>query len=194
MRDDLPDEVLMDQVAREDAAAFDALFVRHRRGVFHYTLRMVSEHALAEDLTQEAFLRVWRARHSYRIGASFRAWLFTIARRVALDELRKRRLPTVRLSPDGDTDPRAACEPPADRSGADPVDAVVARELERVIDVALDRLPEPLREVVILRDAEGMSYEEMAQVVGCPLGTIKSRLSAARARLRDAAAAWLDIP
>src|SRR5262249_49035414 len=90
MWDELPDESLMRRIARDDAAAFDALFLRHQRAVFSYTFRMVGDGAAAEDLTQECFLRVGRARQRYEPAAAFRTWLFTIARRLALDELKRR--------------------------------------------------------------------------------------------------------
>lgn len=96
MADDLPDETLMQRLARNDTAAFDRLFRRHRRAVFSYSFRMVGDGPAAEDLAQECFLRVWRARERYQPAAAFRTWLFTIARRLALDELKRReRHPTV---------------------------------------------------------------------------------------------------
>src|SRR5438128_1220015 len=96
MWDDLPDETLMQRIARNDTMAFDILFQRHRRAVFSYTFRMIGDGPAAEDLTQECFLRVWRARQRYQPAAAFRTWLLTIARRLALDELKRREAhPTV---------------------------------------------------------------------------------------------------
>jgi RNA polymerase sigma-70 factor (ECF subfamily) len=194
MREDLTDELLMHRIACGDAAAFDVLFLRYRRAIFHYTLRMVTESTLAEDLTQECFLRVWRSRHQYRLGAPFRTWLFTIARRIALDEVKKRRVPTTALAADTEegSDSRVRAEQLTDPSHEDPAEIAVSRELTRVIEGALNHLPETLREVVLLRDRENMTYEEIAQITGCPLGTVKSRLNAARARLRAVALEWLN--
>jgi RNA polymerase sigma-70 factor (ECF subfamily) len=191
---DLPDESLMQRVAGNDTGAFDALFQRHRRAVFSFTFGMVGDGPTAEDLTQECFVRVWRARERYQPTAAFRTWLFTIARRLALDELKRRQshptlLATDATEEDGST---AAVEAVATGEAANPQEVVVARELARALEQALRTLPEELREAAVLRDVEGMSYEEIAGVLGCPMGTIKSRLNAARKRLQAAAREWLD--
>ncbi len=193
MGEDRPDEALMQQAARDDTDAFDALFVRHRRAVFSYTFRMVGDAATAEDLTQECFLRLWRARARYVPTAAFRTWLFTIARRLALDELKRPQPAVVSLAPDlaEAGEPTARTEPAADPAVSSPPEIVMARELARQMEAALAELPDELREAVVLRDVEGMSYDEIAQVLACPLGTVKSRLNAARRRLRAVALAWM---
>jgi RNA polymerase sigma-70 factor, ECF subfamily len=192
MWEQLPDESLMERIARDDSQAFDALFVRHRRAVFSFLFRMVGEGTAAEDLTQECFLRVWRARERYQPSAAFRTWLFTIARRLALDELKRRQAhPTVLTS---DAAHEAEEEPVKLSSGseaANPQEIVMARELGRTLDAALRSLPKELREAAILRDVEGLSYDEIAAVLGCPLGTVKSRINAARTRLKAVAREWL---
>jgi len=193
MRDDLPDETLMQQIARNDTAAFDVLFLRHRRAVFSYTLRMVGDGPAAEDLTQECFLRVWRARERYQPTAAFRTWLFTIARRLALDELKRRETHPTVLATDtaDDKDSAGTIESVAGVESANPQEIVMARELARALDRALRALPEEFREAAMLRDVEGMSYDEIAGVLGCPLGTVKSRLNAARKRLQAVALDWM---
>ncbi len=172
------DEAQMRRAARGDTQAFDALLGRHGDAVFHYLLRLTADRDLAEDLAQECWLRVWRARHSYRPTAAFRTWLFTVARRLVLDHAKAPRLPTLPL---GDALPGAF----------GPCDAVIAGALERAIEDALAGLPPEQREAVVLRDLEGMPYAEIARVVGCPLGTVKSRINAGRARLQEVARAWL---
>jgi RNA polymerase sigma-70 factor, ECF subfamily len=193
MADDWPDEILMHRIARNDAAAFDLLFLRHHRAVFSDTLRMVGDGPAAEDLTQECFLRVWRARERYQPTAAFRTWLFTIARRLALDELKRRAIhPTVLPAQTADDeDPARIVEFFADGEMANPQEIVMSRELSRVLDRALCDLPVEFREAAVLRDVEGMSYEEIAAVLGCPLGTVKSRLNAARKRLQVVALEWM---
>ena len=193
MRDELPDETLMQQIARNDTAAFDVLFLRHRRAVFSYTLRMVGDGPAAEDLTQECFLRVWRARERYQPTAAFRTWLFTIARRLALDELKRRETHPTVLAADtaDDKDSAGTIESVAGVESANPQEIVMARELARALDRALRELPEEFREAAMLRDVEGMSYDEIAGVLGCPLGTVKSRLNAARKRLQAVALDWM---
>jgi RNA polymerase sigma-70 factor, ECF subfamily len=193
MRDDLPDEILMQRIARNDTAAFDALFLRHRRAVFSFALRMVGDRPAAEDLTQECFLRVWRARERYQPTAAFRTWLFTIARRLALDELKRRETHPVVLATVAadDEDSTGMVESYARIDEANPQEIVIARELARVLVRALRDLPEEFREAAILRDVEGLSYDEIAEVLGCPLGTVKSRLNSARKRLQAVALEWM---
>jgi RNA polymerase sigma-70 factor (ECF subfamily) len=155
---------------------------------------MVEDAALAEDLTQECFLRVWRARHTYRPTAAFRTWLFTIARRLALDALKRPRVEVAPLDPEigeGASGPLAA-EVVARLEAADPEQAALARALEQAVETALSGMAAELREVVLLRDTEGLTYDEIAAIAGCPVGTVKSRLNAARARLRAAARKWLE--
>lgn len=178
----LPDEALMGRAARGDAGAFDALLGRHEAAVFHYLTRLVADRALAEDLAQECWLRVWRARRSYQPTASFRTWLFTVARRLVLDHAKAPRLPVGPLA-----ETRAAMLPGA----ASPCGQVIAGALEQAIDEALARLPPELREAVVLRDMEGLPYADIARIAGCPLGTVKSRINAGRARLQAVARAWL---
>jgi RNA polymerase sigma-70 factor, ECF subfamily len=193
MADSLSDETLMQQIARNDTAAFDLLFLRHRRAVFSYALRMVGDGPAAEDLTQECFVRVWRARERYQPAGAFRTWLFTIARRLALDELKRRGTHPTVLAADiaHDEDSAGTIESLARVESASPQEIVMARELARELDRALRELPEEFREVAILRDVEGLSYDEIAGVLGCPLGTVKSRLNTARKRLQAVALEWM---
>src|SRR5712692_2568986 len=163
MADDLPDETFMQRIARNDTAAFDVLFLRHRRAVFSYSFRMVDDGPAAEDLTQECFLRVWRARERYQPAAAFRTWLFTIARRLALDELKHRQTHPTVLAADtaDDEDSTGTVESIAGADRTNPQEVVMARELARVLDRALRELPEELRDAAILRDVEGLRYEEI---------------------------------
>ncbi len=175
---DGPDEALMGRAARGDAQAFDALLGRHEGAVFHYLTRLVADPSVAEDLAQECWLRVWRARHSYHPSAAFRTWLFTVARRLALDHAKAPQLPTGPLT---EGLPGAA----------GPCDQVIANALEQAVGEALARLPPEQREAVVLRDMEGLPYADIARITGCPLGTVKSRLNAGRLRLQAVARAWL---
>ena len=134
-------------------------------------------------MTQEAFLRVWRARRSYQPTAAFRTWLLTIVRRLALDAAKRRRVPTERL-----TEWQAATL----TIGDGVVQAAEAHALEDLLEETIAALPDDLRVVVLLRDIEQMRYNQIAQVAGCPVGTVKSRLNAARTRLRAALRPWIE--
>jgi RNA polymerase sigma-70 factor (ECF subfamily) len=183
------DEELMMRISEGDLSAFDALFVRHQRGVYNFLFRCLGDSALAEDQTQECFLRVWRARERYQPKAAFRTWLFAIARRLALDERKRRSLATVPLS-SGRDEEESGTPLRFERRASDPQALLLAREKERAFEAALDRLPRDLREALVLRDMEGLSYEEIAEVIGRPVGTVRSRLHTARERLRQAMADW----
>jgi len=176
------DAVLMRRAAGGDTGAFDALLGRHEAAAFHYLTRLVADRGLAEDLAQECWLRVWRARHSYRPEAAFRTWLFTVARRLVLDHAKSPRLPV---------EPLMEGRMQSLTSVSGPCESVIAGALERAIDDALARLPPEQREAVVLRDMEGMRYADIARIVGCPLGTVKSRINAGRAHLQAVARAWL---
>jgi RNA polymerase sigma-70 factor, ECF subfamily len=186
------DEQLMQCVARDDAQAFDTLLLRHQVAVYNFLRRMVPNAGTAEDLTQECFLRVWRARGSYLPTAMFRTWIFTIARRLAQDQAKQRRIETVPLLAERDSTAGQTqhAQPTGAGAAADPAQIIMARELAALLDRALQELPTELREAVVLRDQEQLAYEQIADIVGCPLGTVKSRLHAARNRLRATIRHW----
>lgn len=160
-----------------DLDAFNRLVEKYQRQVYNLALRMLSEVPAAEDATQEAFLSAFRGIGKFR-GGSFRAWLLRIAANACRDQLRAwRRRPATSLD-------ALELEPEADRDAQSPEDYALRRELGEKIASALAALPTDQRLAVILYDIEGLSYEEIAQVMNSSLGTVRSRLSRARARLR----------
>lgn len=166
-----------------DLTAFNSLVLRFQDATYGLTLRMLGDPASAEDVTQDAFIRAWQRLDTFR-GGSFRSWLFTIAANRARDELRRRgRRPTSSLDEARD-DPDRADIDPAD-GGPSAHDLVEQAELRRALEAALRALPDDWREVVVLADVQGLDYVEVAAVTGVPVGTVKSRLSRARSRLRD---------
>jgi RNA polymerase sigma-70 factor (ECF subfamily) len=176
-------EALVVRARGGDLTAFNALVLRFQDGVYGLTLRMLGDPDSAEDATQDAFIRAWQRFETFR-GGSFRAWLFTIAANRARDELRRRgRRPTSSLDEARD-DP--------DRADIDPVDGgptahevLEQTELRTALEAALRTLPDDWREIVVLADVQGLDYTEVAAVTGIPVGTVKSRLSRARGRLRE---------
>jgi RNA polymerase sigma-70 factor (ECF subfamily) len=130
----------------------------------------------AEDVTQETFLRLWRARRAYRFdaAASLRTYLLIITRRLVLDTHKRRAIAEALLL---DTN-RAI--------GYGPMERTLVRERNEVLEQAIAALPPALREAILLRDIEGLGYAEIATILGCPIGTVRSRLSTARARLQHA--------
>jgi RNA polymerase sigma-70 factor (ECF subfamily) len=182
------DHDLMDQTRAGDTDAFAALVDRHTGAVIGFLRRYLGDTHRSEDLAQEVFLRVYRAAPSYRPEARFTTWLYTIALNVARDkhkyDRRRPRLAFHDLS-DRTTGERIAAKSP-EADAARP-DAEAARsELRAGVRAVIAEVAEPYRTALVLRDLQGLSYEETADVLDCPLGTVKSRVN--RARLLFAAA------
>lgn len=172
------DEVTLERARRKDPAAARALVERYHRPVHALLFRMTEARlgaGRADDLAQETFLRVFRGLGTFRHDGTARlsTWIFTIATRVALNELRKGGLRTV-----GDGE--------VDVEGGEPADAPLERrELGETVRAAVARLSDDHRAVVVLREYHGMSYEEIGEALEVDVGTVRSRLSRARALLRQ---------
>src|SRR5215467_5806430 len=168
-------------------AAYRELVRRYERPVFSLIYRMVRDRALAEDLAQETFIKVLNGIRSYRPEYKFSSWIFKIANNAAIDHLRRRDLDT--LSLDGSPHAQTAEEMQAtalqlDGRGESPLDAVTSRELGSQIERAIARLRPEYRACILLRHVEGHSYEEIAQMLDLPLGTVKTYIHRARNELR----------
>ena len=171
-----------------DKVAFRRLVERHQRRAFAIAMGLVRDENDARELVQEAFLRVYRGLSSFQGGSSFFTWLYRIVTNLAIDLMRKPGRRDAELqenqSADEDTD-----FPLVSRiDGADPIDVMRRREIAQRIQAALDALPPYHRGVILMREVEGMSYEEMAQAMGVSKGTIMSRLFHARQKLQRALA------
>jgi len=180
------DEIELIQAARKgDLDAFNRLILAYQDRVYSQAYRVLGEPQAADDATQETFISAFKNLRSFR-GGSFRAWLLRIVTNACYDELRRRkRRPTTSLEPldeDGDEieSPRWIADP-----GELPEDSVVRAEVGQAIQHCLDKLPMDFRVVVVLVDIQGMDYQEAANVIGKPLGTVKSRLARARNRMRE---------
>lgn len=188
-----PDVRLMIGVRDDQAGAFEELVEAYQQrlvGVMHHLVGNAEE---AEDLAQEVFLRVYRARKKYRARCKFSTWLFTIANNLALNALRSRqRKPVVPLNvrDSGPLGPRPAEQLVRDRA-AQPVQHVQQRELAGIVQMALAGLNERQRMAVVLNKFEDMSYEEIAEVMQLTPKAVKSLLSRARSNLRDALAPYI---
>lgn len=179
----LIDERLVKNAQQGELASFNTLVTRHERAVFNVCLRLLRDAASAEDATQDTFVKAWTSLDQYR-GGMFRPWLLRIASNRCYDMLRARgRRPADSL----DAQPYEI--EPAWTSQAQqaehPENFATRRELSFHLERALAMLPEDQRMAVILADVQGYGYEEVAAVTGVALGTVKSRISRARARLRQ---------
>ena len=190
-----PDVRLMFRVRDDEPGAFQELVEQYQHrliGVLHHLVGSADE---AEDLAQEVFLRVYRARKRYRARSKFSTWLFTIANNLALNRLRsRRRNPVVRLETrdSGPLGPRPAEQLARDRANQ-PSQQVQQRELAEVIRRALDGLNDRQRMAVVLNKFEDMNYAEIAEVMGLTTKAVKSLLSRARLNLRAALSSYIDM-
>jgi RNA polymerase sigma-70 factor (ECF subfamily) len=174
--------LLVGRARRGDQAAFCELVERHQRRVYATALRIVRRHDLADDVAQEAFVRAWQSLSSFELGRPFGPWIARIARNQALNALRSRAERAEPL-PEG---PHEPVDP-----ARDPLDSVLDGEAGDVVGRALACLPDDQRRVLVLRASAELSYQEIAEELGIAQGTVMSRLSRARQRLRELLAPWL---
>jgi RNA polymerase sigma-70 factor (ECF subfamily) len=181
--------VLLARSGRE--AAYRELVRRYERPVFALLYRMVRDRELAEDLAQETFVKALNAIDSYRPEFKFSSWIFKIANNAAIDHLRRRELDTLSLDGSPHAETPEAMQATALQIGArqeSPLDAVEAKEVGGAIEAAIGRLRPEYRSCILLRHVEGRAYEEIAEILDLPLGTVKTYIHRARNELRLALA------
>ncbi len=178
---ELPEAVAIRRAQAGDAAAFERLYQLHKGRVYSLCLRMVGNPAGAEDLTQEAFLQLFRKIQTFRGESAFSTWLHRLAVNVVLMQLRRKVLPQVSLEETVETDE------PGEEVKREPgkEDPSLVGALDRVaLEDAIEQLPAGYRAVFVLHDVEGYEHNEIAQMLGCSIGNSKSQLHKARLRLR----------
>ena len=188
---DLPtDEQLVFSARGGDRDAFGQLVQRYEARVYTMSMRMLTNREDARDLAQEVFLTVYQSLDRFRGEAQFRTWLYRVTLNRCRDEIRRRG--TVKhtrpLSLDGlvdnDENDRAAPVEPSAREPS-PEEHARGRETQCLVTAAIDRLPEELREAIVLRDTQDLAYDQIASVLEVPVGTVRSRLNRARTRLAE---------
>lgn len=183
----LSDHELIEATRSGDESAFAEIVERYRNPLTNYLFRMLADYEEAVDLAQETFVRVYYAIDRYHTEYAFSTYIYRIATNLAISEIRKRRRRRL-FSLTGffrseDSDEGEELQPPDSRPLADA--GVIDEERRRTIEKAIATLPEKYRAPIILRDVQELSYEEVAAVLGLGLGTTKSRISRARALLRE---------
>lgn len=182
------DEALMLAYARGDAAAFERLYARHKGPTYRYFLRHTSDRGAADELQQDVWLRVVRARERYAADARFTTWLYTLARHRLVDHWRARRGARF-VSLDDDSD-GAVCDGRLDadrrQDGADPLDQAIDAQAGQRLVAALAAVPAAQRDAFLLHVEAGLSLAQIGALAGVPAETVKSRLRYAYARLRAA--------
>lgn len=179
------DAALVERALDKDLAAFEQLVARYQNKIVAYSARMLNDSDEAEDIAQETFIKAYRSLDSFRGASSFSTWLYRIATNLCIDRVRQRkRRPQQAYSldePYDKEDGTGGRELPD--YNAEPSRNVESEELRQQVRSTVAEMPEKLRQVLVMCDIQGMPYEKIAQILDCPMGTVKSRLFHARADL-----------
>ncbi len=170
-----------------DSGAFEELVRRHQKTVYHLLYQLAPDWTDTGDLAQEVFIRVWRSINNLRNPAAFKTWLTQIVTNLFYDELRKRpkRIATISMDDNEDSDGLAKASKEIPDSHVNPDELALNREISVVIREAMAKLPEQFRVAIVLRELEGLTYEEIAVITKTEMGTVKSRIARARMKLQD---------
>jgi RNA polymerase sigma-70 factor (ECF subfamily) len=179
----LSDEVLVQKSKQGDLDAFNELVLRYESKVYSVAYRFMGNHADASDLAQETFIRLYQALSGFRGDSSFSTWLYRVTANACRDELRKRQR-RCNVSMEEMIASSPANMPVAD-SDYSPEETVQRREVQRQVQDCLNELTDDHRLILVMREIQGLSYEEIAGVLQCSLGTVKSRISRARNALKE---------
>ncbi len=177
---ELSERVLVERARAGDRRAFGELVTRYMRRAYYAALGLVGSHDDALDLSQEAFARAFRARASLDPDRPFYAWLYQIVRRLCFNFLRDRKTRLTRLQ---EATPWLMDQAGTRAAQSDPGRSAERSELAALVEDAIERLPEREREVLVLKEFEGLRYREIAELLGIPIGTVMSRLYSARRNL-----------
>ncbi len=188
----LPDHEIMARLKEappeQIVAGFEVLVRRYKNAIVSYTYRFVADYRAAEDLAQEAFLRVYRKIHEYNSTAKFSTWLYTIAGNLAKDELKRRaRHPAKSLDWQSGKSADTTRNVPhmVDTEGPAPEATLEQDEVRITVNNALKQLKDDDREILLLKDVQGLAYEDIAEILQLPMGTVKSRISRARLAFKE---------
>lgn len=193
---DSADELLLDRFRGGDSSAFEELMRRHRLHLYNFILRSVRHPQTSEEILQDTWLRIIQGAGEFQHASKFTTWAYTVARNLCIDHARKaalRRHPSLDQPSSRDSDPSG---PTLGESLQDPRAAVdrsaIGRELQVQIVAAIDQLPSDQREVFLLREYGNLPFKEIADIVGAPENTVKSRMRYALERLQEALAEYED--
>ena len=177
----MTDDNFIEKLKLHDRHAFDALVEQYQTQVVNMAYGLLSDREDAMDAAQEVFLKIYRYIGTFRGECALSTWIFRITRNVCTDFLRKRRPDNISIDMDEDEKPKVELRDTKDTPEA----AVEKTELQKMVRDAISQLDEGHRVVLTLFDIEGMRYEEIAEILECPVGTVKSRLARAREKLKE---------
>ncbi|MFO0273266.1 MAG: RNA polymerase sigma factor RpoE [Betaproteobacteria bacterium] len=174
------DQALVERVQRGDKRAFELLVSKYQRKIFRLLSRLIRDPAEIEDVAQEAFIKAYRALPNFRGESAFYTWLYRIAINTAKNHLvaQGRRAPTTTETEVEDAENFDDADQLRDYNTPDAM--LLSRQVGEAVNRAIEKLPEDLRTAVVLRELEGLSYEEIAEAMSCPIGTVRSRIFRAR--------------
>jgi RNA polymerase sigma-70 factor (ECF subfamily) len=174
------DRQLVERVQRGDKRAFELLVAKYQRKIFRLLSRLIRDPGEIEDVAQEAFIKAYRALPNFRGDSAFYTWLYRIAINTAKNYLvaQGRRAPTSTETEVEDAERMEDAEQLRDVNTPDSM--LLSKQVGEAVNRAIDRLPEDLRTAIVLREIEGLSYEEIAESMNCPIGTVRSRIFRAR--------------
>ncbi len=181
---ELDDAELVRRILAGDGSHFETLVMRYQMRIFRFISRYTKDAEDARDVAQEVFLKVYGALDGFDPRYRFSTWLFRIAGNAAIDHLRRRRGRTVSLETPPDEDGEVRGIDPRDQR-PDPLEDLSRHRLRLAIDAAIEKLPDDYRDLISLRHYGELPYEEIAELKGMPLGTVKNKLFRARQALRD---------
>lgn len=182
------DDYLMQQFLNGDRNAFKHIVDRHKHEIFRFILYKVKDRDLASDLTQDVFVKLFKSANRYLPSGKFRAWLFRIAQNICIDEQRRNKKASIlsltdTINSESNSDPILLNQ--LEDQSANPSREVELAELQNIINHSLDVLPEKQRIAFVLCQYDGLSYQEIAAIQKCAVGTVKSRIHTALTKIRD---------
>jgi len=181
----LPDEDIMELFQNGDEKAFNLLFERYNKRIYHFLFRYTQNTNDCEDLVQETFMRVFRSKSSYNRIARFSTWLYTIALNLAKTHYKKKsRMDLVGFHND-DLQQTYEVSDMIESTSSQPDSIYQRRAIIRYVERALQKISDDFRDVLVLRDIQGLTYEEISDVTGYPMGTVKSKLNRGRVQLQQ---------
>jgi len=189
------DSLLIERIKRGDVRAFEMLVVKYQRRIERLIGRMVRDSDLVADIAQETFIRAYRAIPQFRGESAFYTWLYRIAvntAKKALVELKRDPLVTESALAGRDTDDETSRVENELSDGATPEAMLASKEIAATVNAAIEALSDDLRQAITLREIEGLSYEEIAEVMKCPIGTVRSRIFRAREAIAERLRPLLD--
>lgn len=176
------DQLLIDRCRAGETSAFGTLVLRYQDRLYGTLVHLLGSTHDALDVAQDAFVLAFQNLHAFRGDSAFYSWLFRIAYNSAVSFRRKRKRPAASLDHVRDRD---GIDPEDTRKSSDPGYGLESAERQQAVRAAMDELDEDYRTILVLKEMEGLRYDEIAEVIGCPIGTVRSRIHRARGELRE---------